>query len=368
MNKTRNMAKKSILNKKSIAFLEKYLNNAAPTGYEWEGQKIWMDYLKPYVDEFITDTYGTAVGVINPDAKFKVVIEGHADEISWYVNYITDEGLIYVIRNGGSDHQIAPSKVVNIHTKKGIVKGLFGWPAIHTRKGASEKAPKLDNIFIDVGCKTKEEVLELGVHVGCVITYPDEFHILNKDKFVCRAIDNRAGGFMIAEVARLLHENKKKLPFGLYITNSVQEEIGLRGAEMITHTIKPNVAIVTDVCHDTTTPMIEKKTEGETKMGDGPVITYAPAVQQKLRDLITDTAEENKIPFQRMASSRATGTDTDAFAYSNGGVASALISLPLRYMHTTVEMVHRDDVENVIKLIYATLLKIEDGEDFSYFK
>ena len=168
MNKTRNMAKKSILNKKSIAFLEKYLNNAAPTGYEWEGQKIWMDYLKPYVDEFITDTYGTAVGVINPDAKFKVVIEGHADEISWYVNYITDEGLIYVIRNGGSDHQIAPSKVVNIHTKKGIVKGLFGWPAIHTRKGATEKAPKLDNIFIDVGCKTKEEVLELGVHVGCV--------------------------------------------------------------------------------------------------------------------------------------------------------------------------------------------------------
>ncbi len=218
-----------------------------------------------------------------------------------------------------------------------------------------------------MGCNTKEEVLALGVHVGCVITYPDEFHILNKDKFVCRAIDNRAGGFMIAEVARLLHENKKKLPFGLYITNSVQEEIGLRGAEMITHTIKPNVAIVTDVCHDTTTPMIEKKTEGETKMGDGPVITYAPAVQQKLRDLITDTAEENKIPFQRMASSRATGTDTDAFAYSNGGVASALISLPLRYMHTTVEMVHRDDVENVIKLIYETLLKIENGEDFSYF-
>jgi endoglucanase len=359
---------KSILNKKSIAFLERYLNNAAPTGYEWEGQKIWMDYLKPYVDTFITDTYGTAVGVINPEAKYKVVIEGHADEISWYVNYITDAGLIYVIRNGGSDHQIAPSKVVNIHTKKGIVKGLFGWPAIHTRKGASEKPPKLDNIFIDVGCKTKEEVLQLGVHVGCVITYPDEFHILNKTNFVCRAIDNRAGGFMIAEVARLLHENKKKLPFGLYITNSVQEEIGLRGAEMITQTIKPNVAIVTDVCHDTTTPMIEKKTQGDTEIGKGPVISYAPAVQQKLRDLIIDTAEENNIPFQRMASSRMTGTDTDAFAYSNGGVASALISLPLRYMHTTVEMVHKEDVENVIKMIYETLLKIKNGDTFSYFE
>jgi len=206
-----------------------------------------------------------------------------------------------------------------------------------------------------------------GVHVGCVITYPDEFQVLNKDKFVCRAIDNRAGGFMVAEVARLLHENKKTLPFGLYITNSVQEEVGLRGAEMITQRIQPNVAIITDVCHDTTTPMIEKKTQGHTEIGAGPVISYAPAVQNKLRERILETAEKKKIPFQRMAASRATGTDTDAFAYSNGGVASALISLPLRYMHTTVETVHRDDVENVIRLIYETLLTIKDGETFSYF-
>jgi putative aminopeptidase FrvX len=349
-------------------FLEKYLNNASPTGYEWNGQKLWMDYLKPYVDEFITDTYGTAVGVVNPKAKYKVVIEGHADEISWYVNYISDNGLIYVIRNGGSDHQIAPSKIVNIHTKAGIVKGVFGWPAIHTRDKAKEEAPTPENISIDLGCKTKDEVEKLGVHVGCVITYPDEFHILNKDKFVCRALDNRMGGFMIAEVARLLHENKKTLPFGLYITNSVQEEIGLRGAQMISDTIKPNVAIVTDVTHDTTTPMIEKKKEGHIELGKGPVIAYAPAVQQKLRDLITDTAEEKKIPFQRSALSRSTGTDTDSFAYSNGGVASALISLPLRYMHTTVEMVQKDDVEQVINLIYETLLKIKGNETFSYFK
>ena len=362
------MAKQSVLNKKSMNFLEKYLNNAAPTGYEWDGQKLWMNYLKPYVDEFITDTYGTAVGVINPDAPYKVVIEGHADEISWYVNYISDNGLIYVIRNGGSDHQIAPSKVVNIHTKNGIVKGVFGWPAIHTRLRTKEEPPKPDNIFIDVGCKKKEEVEKLGVHVGCVITYPDEFHILNKNNFVCRALDNRMGGFMIAEVARLISENKNELPFGLYITNSVQEEIGLRGAQMITETIKPNVAIVTDVTHDTTTPMINKKKEGHCEIGKGPVVAYAPAVQQKLRDLITDTAEAKKIPFQRSALSRATGTDTDAFAYSNGGVASALISLPLRYMHTTVEMVHREDVENVIRLIYESLLNIKEGDTFSYFE
>ena len=356
-----------ILNAKSLKFLEEYLNNAAPTGYESNGQKIWMKYLKPYVDEFITDNYGTAVGVINPDKKFKVVIEGHSDEISWYVNYITDNGLIYVIRNGGSDHQIAPSKWVNIHTKKGIVKGVFGWPAIHVRDHAKEAPPKIDNIFIDIGAKDKKEVEKMGVHVGCVITYPDSFHILNKNKFVCRAIDNRAGGFMIAEVARLLKENKDKLPYCLYVTNSVQEEIGLRGAEMITNTLKPDLAIVTDVTHDTSTPMIEAKKQGDAKIGKGPVITYAPAVQNNLREKIISIAEKNKIPYQRLASSRYTGTDTDAFAYSNGGVPSALISLPLRYMHTTVEMVQKEDVENVIRLIYETLKNIKSNESFSYF-
>jgi len=351
-----------------MTFLEKYLNNASPTGYEWEGQRLWMEYLKPYVDEFITDTYGTAVAVINPDAPFRVVIEGHADEISWYVNYISDNGLIYVVRNGGSDHQIAPSKVVNIHTKNGIVKGVFGWPAIHTRDKAKEEAPRVDNIFIDVGAKNREEVERMGVHVGCVITYPDRFHILNDTKFVCRALDNRMGGFIIAEVARLIKEKGVKLPFGLYITNSVQEEIGLRGAEMIAARLKPHVAIITDVTHDTTTPMIDQKKEGHIELGKGPVIGYAPAVQQNLRDLIVSTAEKNMIPFQRAALSRATGTDTDAFAYSNEGVASALISLPLRYMHTTVEMVDRSDVEHVIQLIFETLLAIEEGETFSYFK
>ena len=350
-----------------MSFLEQYLNNPAPTGYEWEGQKIWMDYLKPYVDNFITDTYGTAVGVINPEAKFKVVIEGHSDEISWYVNYISEKGLIYVIRNGGSDHQIAPSKWVNIHTKKGIVKGVFGWPAIHTRKAAKEETPKLDNIFIDIGAEGKENVEKMGVHIGCVITYPDTFQVINENKFVCRAIDNRAGGFMIAEVGRLLHENNIKLPFGLYITNSVQEEVGLRGAEMIANTIKPDIAIVTDVCHDTTTPMINQKEQGFIEMGKGPVVSYAPAVHNKLRDKVLNTAIVKQIPFQRLASSRYTGTDTDAFAYSNGGVASALISLPLRYMHTTVEMVHKDDVENVIRMIYETLLEIKPEENFSYF-
>jgi len=357
----------TVVTKDSLAFFEKYINNPSPTGFEWQGQRLWLDYLKPYVDETYIDNYGTAVGIINPKAKYKVVIEAHADEISWFVNYITKDGLIYVIRNGGSDHQIAPSKRVNIHTDNGIVKAVFGWPAIHTRSGEKEEAPTLKNIFLDCGCTSKEEVEALGIHVGTVVTYEDEFMILNDRYYVGRALDNRAGGFMIAEVARLLKENKKKLPFGLYVVNSVQEEIGLRGAEMIADYIKPNVAIVTDVTHDTQTPMINKITQGDLACGKGPVVTYAPAVQINLNKQLIEVAEKNNIPFQRQASSRYTGTDTDAFAYSNGGVPSALISLPLRYMHTTVEMIHKEDVDNVIKLIYEMLLTIEDGQDFRTF-
>ncbi|MDP4683144.1 MAG: M42 family metallopeptidase [Crocinitomicaceae bacterium] len=356
-----------IITSKSEKFLESYLNNPSPTGFESEGQKLWLSYIKPYIDEYFTDNYGSVVGVINPKAEYKVVIEAHADEISWFVHYITKEGFIYLRRNGGSDHMIAPSKRVNIHTDKGIVKAIFGWPAIHMRQ-TKDEAPSMKNIFLDCGCSTKEEVEKLGVHVGCVVTFEDEFMMLNKNRYVGRALDNRMGGFMIAEVARLLSEKKIKLPFGLYIVNSVQEEVGLRGAEMIAQRIKPDVAIVTDVCHDTHTPMVDKIENGDLKSGDGPVLTYGPAVQNNLLKQIISTAEKNKIPFQRAAASRATGTDTDAFAYSNEGVTSALISLPLRYMHTTVETARKEDVENCIRLIYETLQTIQKGQDFRYFK
>ena len=351
-----------------IEFLHTYLNNASPTGFESSGQQIWLDYLKPHVDEWFSDTYGTAVGVINPEASYKVVIEAHADEISWFVNYITDDGYIYVRRNGGSDYQIAPSKRVNFHTRKGIVKGVFGWPAIHVRSDEKDLKPTNKNVFIDVGCSNKEEVENLGIHPGTVATFDDELIELNEKFWSGRALDNRIGGYMIAEVARRLKEQGKKLPFGLYVVNSVQEEVGLRGAQMIAQRIKPNVAIVTDVCHDTNSPLYNKIISGNQKAGLGPVLTYGPAVHNNLLNLLIETAQRVEIPFQRASASRATGTDTDAFAYSNDGVPSALISLPLKYMHTTVEMVHKDDVENIIKLMMEFLLQLPEGHDFRYLK
>ena len=357
------------LSDQAFKFLKNYLNTPSPVGFESGGQKVWLDYVKPLVDTTFVDPYGTAVGVINPKAEFKVVIEAHADEISWFVNYITPEGFIYLKRNGGVDHVIAPAQRVFIHGKKGPVKAVFGWPAIHTRlhnPEAKDPQPKVENLFLDTGARTKKEVEELGIHVGAVVTYQDGFDELAHDYYIARAFDNRIGGFMIAEVARLLKENKKQLPYGLYVVNAVQEEIGLRGAEMIARRIKPNVAIITDVTHDTHTPMISKIIEGDVACGKGPSPAYGPAVQNKLLKLVEEVAEKNNIPLQMRTVSRSTGTDTDSFAYANDGCPSVLISIPLRYMHTTVEMLHKSDIEQTIRLMYETLLTLTPKTNLSY--
>ncbi|MBC7902609.1 MAG: M42 family metallopeptidase [Gemmatimonadaceae bacterium] len=361
--------RKTVITDKSYEFLKTYINNPSPVGFESAGQRLWLDYIKPYTDTSYVDPYGTAVAVINPNEKFKVVIEGHADEISWFVNYINAEGLIYLKRNGGVDHQVAPAQRVYIHGKKGLVPAVFGWPAIHTRHGnpdAKEPQPKVDNLFLDCGARNKKEIEQLGIHIGSVVTYRDGYEEIGFDYLVGRAFDNRVGGFMIAEVARLLKENKKKLPYSLHIVNAVQEEIGLRGAEMIARRIKPDIAIITDVTHDTTTPMINKIVEGDIACGRGPSLAYAPAVHNKLLGIVQDVAAKAQIPVQLRALSRSTGTDTDSFAYANDGCPSVLISIPLRYMHTTVEMIHKSDIENTVLLMYETLLALSPRTNLNY--
>lgn len=351
-----------------LKFLETYLNTFSPTGFESNGQKVWLDYLRPSVDEYHVDAYGTVYGVINPKAEFRMVIEAHADEISWFVSYINPDGLIYVRRNGGSDHMIAPSMRTFIHTDNGLIPAVFGWPAIHTRKPGSDKAPTVENIFLDAGFTSRKEAEKAGIHPGCVVTFRDGFFTLNDRYFGGRALDNRIGGFMIAKVAHMIKQNKNKLPFGLYIVNSVQEEVGLRGAEMIAHTINPHCALITDVTHDTSTPMIDRVSEGDYKCGLGPVLTIGPAVHQKLLRHVRQVASKQKIDVQLNAASRATGTDTDAFAYTRGGIPSVLVSLALRYMHTTVELVSQKDTENVIRLIYESVIQMKPNFDFKYLK
>jgi putative aminopeptidase FrvX len=242
------------------------------------------------------------------------------------------------------------------------VKGIFGWPAIHTRYyqnnlNDSNIIPEI--LFIDCGAKNKKEVEKLGIHVGAFITYDVGYDELANSRIIGRGLDNKIGGFIIAEVAKLIFINMKKINFGLYIVNAVQEEIGHKGAEIIAKRINPNIAIVTDVIHDTNTPMIKKELEGDISIGLGPVLTHGPSIHQKLNQQIIRCAKNNKIDIQYTTSSWSTGTDTEAFAYSNLGCPSALISLPLKYMHTTVEMADKKDILNTINLIYNSLLELE---------
>lgn len=348
-------------------FLEKYLNSDSPSGFENESQQIWLDYMKQFSDDIIIDDYGTVVCTIDSKNKndYTVLIEAHVDEISFVVNYISDNGMIYVKKNGGADHQIAPSKKIIIHTKNGIVEGVFGWPAVHVRGGVTkETQPTLEKLFIDCGMD-KKGLEEKGVKVGCLVTYPETYQKIG-NYHTCKSLDNKIGGYIISQVAKRIRERGDDLNYRLYIVNSVQEEVGLKGARMIMQKIKPNVAIVTDVTHDTSTPHMNKIKNGDVKCGKGPVIAISPTVQQKLRELIEDVSEKDNIKIQRKANGSSTGTDTESF--QSFGVPSALISIPLRYMHTTVEMVHEDDVEKTIDLIYSTLKNIKYNHNFKFIK
>lgn len=355
-----------MINKK---FLKEYLNGYSAVGYESNGQKIWADYVSKYVDKIYDDNYGNVIAVINPESKYKVVIDAHADEICWYISHIDKDGHLFVKRNGGADVQIAPSKDVVIFTQSGEqVCGVFGWLAVHLRGEKKDFKPELDNLWIDIGAKDDKEVEKMGVNIGDVAIFNDKFRILNKDKWVARSLDDKIGGYINAEVVRKLSENKDKLPFGLYIVNSVQEEIGLRGAQMAAQSIKPNVAICFDPTHTTNIPHMSAKKDGDFKFGDGVVFSQSPGIHKKLNKLMMDVAKENNIKYKLDIRERATGTNSDSYAYSNGGVVTGLVSIPLAYMHTTCEMVQESDVEDAINLIYNVVKKLENNQDFRYLK
>jgi putative aminopeptidase FrvX len=273
--------------------------------------------------------------------------------------------MIYVSKNGGSDHQITLSKFVNIHTKNGIVEGFFGWPAIHVRgTGTKEVTPNIDNIFIDVGALKKSDVGKMGIEIGDVITYNDQFKTMNNKFYTGKALDNKIGGYILTQIAKTIKDSGYQLPYSLYLVNSVQEEVGLRGARMMVDKIKPNAAFVIDVTHDTTTPLMSKMKRGDIKCGRGPVISIGPTVQQKMVKLLLDTAEQNKIKIQRKATGRSTGTDAESFSIY--GVPTALVSLPLKYMHTTVESVRIKDVKYTKELLINTLKNINYNHNFNY--
>lgn len=349
-------------------FIYRYLDAYAPVAQETEGQKIWIEEIKKYSDEVYIDPYGTAVakifsrdenGMRNPGVP-TVVIEAHCDEIAWIVTHIEKEGYIRVKRHGGSDNMIAPSKDVVIHTHTGKkIPGVFGWPAIHTRKEYVEKGPDQHELWLDVGLESKEDVLSAEIEVGCLVTFNDPLREMG-DYWVGRSLDNKIGGYIIAKVAQDLHNSKTSLPFNLMVVNSVQEEVGLYGAKMIAKKLNADLALVHDVCHNTNTPRINKAKDGDTKGGDGPCIEYTAQNHRKVNAKLREVASENDIPLQLTVGSY--GNDTMAFFLES--IPTAILATPLKYMHTTVEMAHKKDVENAISL-YVEFLKSLNPEFFS---
>lgn len=352
------------MREQSLNFLRTLVNTPSPVGHEVRGQRVWLDYAKQFADETFSDAYGNCVAVLNKGGSPRLMMAGHADEIAMAVNYITDDGFIYVRRMGGVDAAITKAQRVVIHTRDGAVKGVVGNVAPHLMKEEKEpKVPKIYDIFLDIGVSSRKDAEKL-VRIGDPITLADEFDLLRNDLAVARAFDNRIGTFAVAEALRLLKEGKTKLHAEVCAVSNVQEEVGLLGARQIAYSLKPDVALVVDVTHATDYPTVNKPQHGDVRMGKGPAITHGGCNHPEVVARIESIASAKKIPLQHEAMSSTSGTDTDAIFWTRGGIASALISLPNRYMHSPVEVVSLKDLELIPQLLAGFAASLKKGEEF----
>lgn len=348
----------------SLEFLRTLVNTPSPVGHEVRGQRVWLDYAKQFADETWSDAYGNCVAVLNKGGSPRIMLAGHADEIAMAVNYVDENGYLYVRRMGGVDAAITKAQRVVIHTRKGPVKGVVGNVAPHlTKQEDNPKPPKIHELFIDIGAGSRKEAEKL-VRIGDPITLVDEFDVLRGDLVVARAFDNRIGTFAVAEALRLLKETKGRLQAEVCAVSNVQEEVGLLGARQIAYTLKPDIALVVDVTHATDYPTVNKAQHGDVKIGSGPTITHGGCNHPEVVARIESVAAAKKISLQHEAMSSTSGTDTDAIFWTRGGIASALISLPNRYMHSPVELVSLKDLEQIPQLLAAFAQSLTAGEAF----
>ena len=348
----------------SLQFLKTLVNTPSPTGHETRGQRVWLDYAKQFSDETFSDAYGNCVAVLNKGGGSRIMLAAHADEIAMAVNYIDDNGFIYVRKMGGIDAAITKAQRIFLHTRGGAVKGVVGNVAPHlTSKDGDAKPPKIHEIFIDIGVSSRKEAEKI-VRIGDPITLSDEFDILRGDLAVARAFDNRIGTFAVAETLRLLKESKVKLNVEVCAVSNVQEEVGLLGARQIAYSLKPDIALVVDVTHATDYPTVSKTQHGDTRIGSGPCITHGGCNHSEVVKRLEEVAAKKKIPLQHEAMSATSGTDTDVIFWTRGGIASALISLPNRYMHSPVEVVSLKDLEMIPQLMAAFVQSLKKGEEF----
>ena len=347
-------------------FLFDLLDTPSPTGFEAPGQRVWADYVRSFADAVENDAYGTAWATLHGTAGGdgpRVMFDAHVDEIGFMVRHVTDDGFIYVNRIGGSDRAIARGLRVRILGDDGAVTGVVGNTAIHLRDRDEEKIPEVHELFVDIGADSAGEVRERGIRVGPPMVFAVAPTDLTDTRITARAIDNRLGGFIIAEAMKRLADDPPA--WTVLAANSVQEEIGGHGAQMITHRLQPDAAIVFDVTHATDSPGIDVKQHSEIKMGEGPTVTHGTSNHPQLVQRVIEVADAEGIPLQHEPSERRTGTDTDSIFTSRGGVPSVLLSVPLRYMHSTVEVVDTEDIEQCIQLYAALARSLQEDDTFT---
>ncbi len=348
----------------SLNFLKTLVNTPSPSGHEMRGQRVWLDYVKGHADETFSDAYGNCVAVLNKGGSPRLMLAAHADEIAMTVNYINDEGFIYVRKLGGIDAAITKAQRVVIHTRNGPVKGVVGNVAPHLSKVDKErKLPEIHDLFIDIGAGSRKEAEKLAP-IGAPITLADEFDLLRNDLAVARAFDNRIGTFAVAEALRLLHESKRRLNAEICAVSNIMEETGLLGARQIAYALKPDVALVVDVTHATDYPTVNKPRHGDVKLVHGPTLTHGGCNHPEVVARIEAVATQKKIHLQHEAQSNTSGTDTDVIFWTRGGIPSALISLPNRYMHSPVEVVSLKDLEKIPELLAGFAFSLKRGEEF----
>jgi putative aminopeptidase FrvX len=350
----------------SLDFLRKLLNTPSPPGHEARGQRVWLDYAGAHADETFTDAHGNAVAILNKGGSPRVMLAGHADEIAMAVNYIDENGFIYVRKLGGVDPAITKAQRITIHTEAGPVKGVVGNVAPHLMReeAGDRKAPKMHDLFIDIGARNRKEA-ETLVRVGNPITLNDEFELLRNDLAVSRAFDNRIGTFAVAETLRLIKGGTRgRLAAEINAVSNIMEEVGLLGARQIAYTLKPDLALVVDVTHATDYPTVNKAQHGDISIGKGPVLTHGGSSHPEVVARLEKIAQARKIKVQHEAVSATSGTDTDVIFWTRGGIPSALLSLPNRYMHSPVEVVSLKDLEQIPELMAAFCLSLAAGEQF----
>lgn len=354
------------MKKDSLAFLKALIETPSPCGRELAGQKVWKARVEAWADEIRSDAYGNVTAVLNPGGSPRIMLAAHADEIAMAVQYIDEDGYLYVRRLGGVDPAITRAQHVLIHTRKGPVRGVVGNVAPHlTGASRSErKVPEVSELFIDIGADSRKQA-EKRVRIGDPITVDRGFAELEgSKKVVARAFDNRCGTWSVAEALRLLHADRKKLQAEVCCVSNVMEEIGCYGARQVAYSLQPDVALVVDVTHATDYPTVSRTAHGDIRLGKGPTLTHGTCNHPLVVDRLEEMAAQEKIPLQHEAVSSTSGTDTDVIFWTRGGIPSGLISIPNRYMHSPVEVIHLDDLEAVPRLMAAFALSLKKGENF----